>query len=272
MRIVKLIFAFLFLLIFQLGWSQKTGQSDFELGLMGGISWYNGDLNTNKFFDKNYSHQAFGVSLRKNLNQRFALRAQLNKGTLSAQDKNATSTFQLWRNLGFSTDIYELATTIEFNFLEYDALNPKFPFSPYTFIGMAGFYFNPTTDVEGNYYELQPLATEGKSYSRISFAIPFGFGFKWAITDRFIANVDWGIRRTFTDYIDDVSSTYPTESELLGLSKNVSDRSLEQSGPNGTNWGTQRGNAKQKDWYSFALAGLSIRLGPKKGSCKHIRI
>lgn len=252
--------------------AQKSAQRDWEFGVTGGICWYNGDLNPNKLFGKNYYNQAFGISIRKNLNQRFALRGQFNYGTLSAKDETSTSRFQQNRNLNFTTPIYELASTIEFNFLDYDALLNGKHFSPYSFIGLSVFRFNPSTEVEGNSYELQPLATESKSYSKTSVSIPFGFGFKWAITDRIIANADWGMRRSFSDYIDDTSEMYPMSGELEGLSENLSDRSLEQSGPDGTNWGTQRGNSQTKDWYSFVTAGLSIRIGPKKGSCKHIGI
>jgi len=252
--------------------AQKTGQRDFEIGISGGVSWYNGDLNPDIFFGKHYTHRAFGVQLRKNLNQRFALRWQLNYGTLSADDRLASSPFQQNRNLNFTSKLYEFASTIEFNFLPYDALNPKHPFSPYTFVGLSVFRFNPQTDLEGNIYQLQPLATENKHYSRTSVGIPFGFGFKLALTDRFILSADWGMRRTFSDYIDDVSTTYPAQGSLDGLSEDISDRSLEQSSPDGTNWGTQRGNSRTKDWYSFAMLSFSVRIGPKKGSCKHLRI
>lgn len=251
--------------------AQKSGQRDLELGFSGGVSWYNGDLNPYRFFDKNYLHQAFGISLRKNLNQRFALRAQLNYGTISADDVHATYSFAYNRNLNFTSKIYELASTIEFNFLEYDALLSRYRFSPYTFIGLSCFHFNPETEVEGNIYQLQPLQTENRHYSRTSVAMPFGFGFKLAFTDRFIFSADWGMRRTFTDYLDDVSTLYPAQADIDGLAANLSDRSLEQSGPDGTSWGTQRGNAQSKDWYSFATATLSVRIGPKKGSCKQLR-
>lgn len=262
----------LFGIVFLDAYGQKSGQTDFELGVKGGFSWYNGDLNPYGYFDRAYMHEAYGLSLRRNINQRFALRAQFMKGTLSANDALSSSTFQRNRNLNFTTPIYELATTLEFNFFPWDALINKHRVSPYTFIGLGGFYFNPTTEVEGNIYELHPLATEGTTYSRVNVSIPFGFGFKLAITDRIITSAEWGMRKTFSDYIDDVSTRYPMAGELEGLSEDISDRSLKQSGPDGTNWGTQRGNSITKDWFSFVGVTLAVRLGPKKGSCKHLRI
>jgi hypothetical protein len=270
MKPILLFISLLFLA--PLAWSQKSGQTDFELGLNGGVSWYNGDLNTLGFFSKRYMHQAYGISLRRNLNQRFALRFQLNHGKLSADDALAKNTFQRNRNLNFTSTLYELASTIEFNFLPFDALINDERFSPYSFIGISGFYFNPTTSVEGSIYELHPLQTEGAGYSRFSIAIPFGMGIKLALSDRLLLSTEWGLRRTFSDYIDDVSGTYPLEGELHGLAEDLADRSTVQTGPNGSNWGTQRGDATNNDWYSFAIATLSVRLGPKKGSCKHLRI
>ncbi len=252
--------------------AQKSGQTDFEIGLSGGVSWYNGDLNPYAHFSQKYWHEAFGISLRRNLNQRFALRSQLNIGRISADDARSSSQFQSNRNLNFSSPLYEFATTLEFNFLPFDALIDKHRFSPYSFIGISGFYFNPSTIIEGSVYELQPLATEGKSYLRYGISMPFGFGFKLAINDRLIISTDWGLRKTFTDYLDDVSSLYPLQSEISGLSQDISDRSLVQSGPNGTNWGAQRGNSVTNDYYTYVLVTLAVRLGPKKGSCKHLRI
>jgi hypothetical protein len=252
--------------------AQKSGQTDFELGLSGGVSWYNGDINPYAHFSNNYWHESVGVSLRRNLNQRFVLRAQINFGHISADDIQSSSQFQSNRNLNFSSPLYEAASTLEFNFLPFDALINKHRFSPYSFIGIAGFYFNPSTIIEGSVYELQPLETEGESYLQYGISIPFGFGFKLALNDRIIVSTDWGLRKTFTDYLDDVSAVYPNQSDISGLSQDISDRSLVQSGPDGTNWGTQRGNSVTKDYYTFAMVTLAVRLGPKKGSCKHLRI
>lgn len=252
--------------------SQKSGQKDFELGVSAGFSWYNGDLNPYRHLHRAYMHNAYGLSLRKNLNQRFALRWQLNKAALSASDELSTDPFRYNRNLNFYSDIYEFESTIEFNYLEFDALIDRHRFSPYTYIGISVFRFNPKTYLEGTYYDLRPFATEGKNYSLVSVAIPFGFGMKMAFTDRLIASIDWGLRRTFTDYLDDVSTKYPKPGELSDVAAGFSDRSLVQSGPDGTNWNTQRGDPKTKDWYSTLMLTVSVRLGPKKGSCKHIRI
>lgn len=251
---------------------QRSGQTDWELGAGVGWSWYNGEINQTKMFGQDYMHRMYSLSLRRNLNQRWALRFEGNYGEVSGNDELSTNTFQQYRNLNFQSKLYEGAAMIEFNFLEFDALIKKYRFSPYSFIGLSMFSFNPETTVEGNVYQLRDLQTEGEKYAKTSVAIPFGIGMKLALSDRIILSGDWGMRKTFTDYIDDVSDMYPTQGELTGLAENLSDRSLQQSGPDGTNWGTQRGSVRTKDWFSLVKLTLAIRLGPKKGSCKHLRI
>jgi hypothetical protein len=269
---MKLLFFACTMLISTCTFSQKSGQTDWEIGGSVGWSWYNGDLNSTKIFGQDYMHKMYGLNLRRNLNQRWALRFEGNYGELSADDALSENTFQLQRNLNFKSKLYEGAGMIEFNFLEFDALIPKYRFSPYTFIGLGVFRFDPETTIEGNVYKLHSLQTEGKSYSRTNVSIPFGLGFKLALSDRILVSTDWGMRKTFSDYIDDVSDMYPKAGDLTGLAENLSDRSLQQSGPDGSNWGTQRGNARSKDWYSIVKITLAIRIGPKKGSCKHLRI
>lgn len=260
-------------LIFQVqSFAQISAQTDWELGATAGFSWYNGDLNTSTMFGRNYMNKSFGIIVRKNINQRWALRFEGNYGALNADDSWSLDAFQRARNLNFQTKLYEVAGGIEFNFLEFDALSRKYKFSPYSFIELGVFHFNPETYVEGNVYKLRPLMTENKAYKLTNVCIPFGFGMKVAPSDRIILGLEWGMRKTYSDYIDDVSDMYPKAGELTGLSENLSDRSLYQSGPDGTNWGTMRGNARTKDWYSIVKASVSIRIGPKKGSCKHLKI
>ena len=47
--------------------------------------------------------------------------------------------------------------------------------------------------------------------NKAQFVIPFGFGLKFKFSHRFMFAFEYGIRRTFTDYIDDVSTSYPDD-------------------------------------------------------------
>jgi hypothetical protein len=122
----------------------------------------------------------------------------------------------------------------------------------------------------GRWYALQPIGTEGqgttfaggKRYSLTQFCIPFGAGLKVNIAKRASLALEWGLRKTFTDYMDDVSGKYVDPfllaSERGPVAAALSDRSLVKEG--GNNTGRQRGNAYTKDWYSFAGIIFTFKL------------
>jgi len=250
------------------GQAQNSAKRDFEVGTFVGFSHYNGDLNPWLQFGSGINNFAGGVALRKNMNRRYALRLNLFYGKVQGEDALINSEYQNKRNLQFSSTVFEASTQIEFNFLPFDALDRKSIFTPYVFIGFGMFRFNPVAQLQSNSYELIPLNTENQKYSRVQPVIPFGTGIKLKLSHRILTSFEWGVRKTFTDYLDDVSGSYPLEAEIEGLSADLSDRSIEQVGPDGTNWGTQRGNSQNKDWYTYAGVVITIRLGVKKDACK----
>jgi hypothetical protein len=96
--------------------------------------------------------------------------------------------------------------------------------TPYFFGGLAVFRFNPYAfDENGEKVFLKPLSTEGqgldgyntKPYGLTQFALPAGFGLKYAFDDRVRLGFEVGLRKTFTDYLDDVSTNYADPNDLL---------------------------------------------------------
>ena len=79
------------------------------------------------------------------------------------------------------------------------------------------------------------------------------------------------MRKTWTDYFDDVSGAYVSpsvlEEENGQLSAFLADRSVVQEGAEDQNAGLQRGDPGRKDWYNFTTVTLSIRLGKSPTSC-----
>lgn len=233
----------------------------FEVGANIGISYYEGDLTVStvggRLDQVNFGGGGF---VRYNINNYMAARASINYGRLSGEDGAERSE----RNLNFSTNIFEFALTGEFNILGFQPYNLERVFSPFVFAGVALFKFNPSTVFEGQTVDLQPLGTEGQGlaafpdrqpYNLTQFAVPVGLGVKYALNDAWNVGLEGGIRVTFTDYIDDVSLTYPGRELLLEnggeLAANLSDRSID-----GRAAGTSRGNAGVNDYYFFA--GLTI--------------
>ncbi len=177
-----------------------------------GIAAYNGDLiEDNKIFSQaNYSTS---VGLTYQFKPKWFFLADFSLLKVGASDKKNSSTFSLDRNLSFKT-------TIEgFDFgLEYDFLNTeKTKITPYLYGGIGLFSFNPyTINRFGVKTYLRNLGTEGQGYTnnkpfylRTQVELPFGAGVKWAITKSVCLKADLRIRKIFTDYLDDVSTTYP---------------------------------------------------------------
>jgi hypothetical protein len=248
-----------------------------EIGILLGASYYLGDLNTTHF---NQPLPTAGLIIRKNIDQRFIYKAEVMYLNLKSDEIKSKDTIAYNRGLHFRSPIYELSGQLEFNFLPYQPGNPLYTWTPFIYTGISIFHFNPQAENKnGKWVNLQELGTEGqgtttfpdrKKYSLIQFAIPMGGGVKIAINESFNIILEYGARKTFTDYLDDVSTTYP--GEIPGLT----DASYDMSDPDtGTptrpdvvyEKGDQRGDDTRKDWYSFVGITLSFRLNNNTKGC-----
>lgn len=243
-----------------------------ELGIYGGGSYYIGDLNPDRHFVD--SRPSFGIIYRRNLTLRHSLRFTAFYGEVTANDADATLEQQVNRNLSFKSSLFELAVGYEINLFKYNISNMDNPISPYFFYQIAYTRMNPTAEYEGSEVALQPLGTEGQGTSASSkgrynlnqLTVPLGIGVKMNIKDRLAISVEYGIRKTFTDYLDDASGDYVDQDILRAengpLAADLSDRSLD-----GT-IGMNRGNPNNKDWYAFY--GFMITFKPfKYDVCNH---
>lgn len=246
----------------------NTQAQNFHVTLFGGMSNYQGDLQA-KAFTFHESHPAVGAGLLYELTTNFYIRANVTLGKVSGNDNTSSSILIYDRNLNFTT----LITDCQLG-LEYDIFNIyKTNFTPYIFAGIGYFHFNPYTyDTTGKKVYLQPLSTEGEGfyngrpvYSLDQFNIPFGGGVKFALTDNIRIGIELGLRKLFTDYLDDVSATYAPEDLLLANrgpeAVELAFRSNElHTGLIYPPANTIRGNPKSKDWYYFTGFTLNFRL------------
>jgi hypothetical protein len=252
------------ILLFQ---TNTFGQKN-EFGLMIGGSNYQGDLAYNLVPKE--TNLAGGIFTRYNLNKYWSWRNALQYGKVTASDENFED--RRTRNLSFQSHIWELNSVFEFNYLPFGSHVLTKDFSTFVFGGLAAFRFNPRTEYKGNIIELRPLRTEGQNrkdmYSTIQIAVPFGGGVKYSYKKNWVFAFEVGWRKTFTDYIDDVSTTYPNRDEQISrsglLSAELSDRSweLQEIGEPLSQKGDWRGDPNLKDWYIFSLITVAYRFTP----------
>lgn len=254
---------FLLLMIIPFMSSPAMGQRN-ELGVMLGGTFYMGDLNPDIPFAM--TQIGGGVLYRRNFNPHLSLRGNALIGNVTASD--AEIKFDENRNLHFRSRIIEASVQGEVNFLPFMPGDLSTPSTPYFFAGVGVFNFNPQAEWDGQWYDLKPLGTEGqgselypdrKPYSLFSSSLLFGVGFKFNITPRFTGGFEWGMRRTGSDYLDDVSTTYP-DAQVFNenvTALNLYDRTLSNRGENQN---FQRGNPNTNDWYSFAGIILTYRI------------
>ncbi len=227
-------------------WAGNGQARNFEIGIMPAFTYYMGELNPEGHTNIDFYHLAGAVFYKQNMNTRWSLRYMLMRGKLSGDDNSIAGTFSQRRNLNFTSSLTEFSTVMEFNFFAFSAVkNKSYGNTPYLFAGLSGFHFNPKSTIGSRVIDLNGQLSEGKDYSKISIAIPFGVGMKFRLSDRMFMGIEYGMRKTFTDYVDDVSTVYP-------------------------NTLIQRGDSKSNDWYQHAGVTLSIRLGAKITECSSI--
>lgn len=240
--------------------SLNATKQDHEIGALFGASNYHGDLADEVVFAE--THPSFGIFYRRNMNEYLSLRSTFSVLTISGSDTNFEE-YRL-RNLSFQSNILELSNIAEFNFQPFSS----YPFHKnstfYAFAGLAVMYHNPKAEMNGSWHNLHPLNTEGQApkerYNRIQLTIPFGGGVKVQLTPNLIASWELGWRKTFTDYLDDVSTTYPETATNLQFS----DRSWEiaDAGQNVNEPGDMRGDPSFKDWYIQTGITIAYRFTP----------
>jgi hypothetical protein len=192
--------------------------------------------------DISFTRPALGFSFSHRFGPRYSLTAAFMYGTLKGSDTesadrgdSANGIFRYQRNLSFRNRIKELSVTANFDLFQNQATYiSRVRWTPYAYIGLAGFHHNPqaqapATDLNGNalpeageWVDLKPLGTEGqngtlaptdvnsgiKPYKLVQIAIPFGLGARFRLNEVLDFSAELGFRYLFTDYIDDVSQNY----------------------------------------------------------------
>lgn len=230
-----------------------------EIGLQAGTSQFLGDLGGQNGIGKGFItdtdiksvRPTFGIFGRYNVGGHFAVRVDINYLELAGDDKLAgnvegafsatvkpitgvnpngsphveDSWYRFYRNLNFKTHVFDMniaAEIIPYNFELGGGYKNYSVLSPYVFLGIGFFAFNPEAIYNGTWIELKPLRTEGQGivdgraeYDLVQLNIPMGFGLKWIYNDAWSLALEINHRMTFTDYIDDVSTDYVADESVF---------------------------------------------------------
>jgi hypothetical protein len=227
---MKRIFVLFFLLNSIITYSQKS----LEGGLMLGGMYYLGDVNHGRQFHS--VKPAAGLFFRQNLNKRWAVRANVVTGSLSASDQAFSSEYQKLRNYSFNTPALEVVAQAEFNFLSYKLGSPRHtsPFTPYLASGI-GFLLT------------------SNSLQAYNITLPISVGIKLAVSKKLEIGVEWSARKTFSDRIDNLSGSvydvYALENESKSRYK-------------------QNASYYSKDWYVYSGLFITYKIFQSGGVCK----
>lgn len=255
--------------------SSQEFDKTLSLGISSGLMNYQGDLQPNSFTLRQ-SNPYLSVYIKQPLTRHLSVRTGFAFGKVQGDDKYNRDYLQK-RNLSFYTSLKEVYAGVEVYALPLNSSKV----TPYVFAGVVVFQFNPYTFISnGEKVFLQPLSTEGqglkdypdrKMYTLIQAALTGAVGIKYSVNENFVLGIEFNQRKTFTDHLDDVSSSYVDKEKLFAargqLSVDLSFRGDEiGNGAVYPSHGEQRGTPSEKDWYYSAGISAEIRLNTIKQS------
>jgi hypothetical protein len=249
-----------------------------EVGVFMGASNYRGDL-VDGIINLKETKPAAGAIIRYNLSPFLTLKSNFYYGKIAGDDKYSKIADHEIRNLNFTSTLLDIGFQTEINLTGYKSGHSIYKSSPYIFFGLSVFRFNPQAEYMDTIYNLQSLCTEGQGttkyndrekYGLTQIAIPLGFGLKKTLGRFWNVGVEVGVRATFTDYLDDVSTTY-VESDVLVAAYGVhsaalSNRSVDPGTGQSYNYTSQddRGDPTTRDMYMFAGVTLTYSILPNR--------
>lgn len=271
----------------------QVGASQF-LGDLGGLNKIGTDFSPVDL-EIRMTRPAISLAYRYKFIKNINWHSSFNYVVVAGDDKLTNEAARNNRNLNFKSNIFELATRLEFSIFtnkvghHYGIAKTKGKrlksraYEIIGFIGVGAFYFNPKgrSPVSGAWTKLQPLHTEGqglpggpKQYKRIAVSMPMGVAYRMILSKEWCVGIELNYRKTFTDYIDDVSTSYY---DKVALEAAYGSNSVIMGDPSkglidGATYladgkGEQRGD-KQKDSFMSLQITVGKFFAPKRGKSR----
>lgn len=203
----------------------KLSAQEFEIGVLGGVSVYSGDLSPDEIgLYLEDANPSGGLYLRYRPVERIAFRLTGFFGKVSASDEDITfGGTEVGQARNFRSSISDVGLTVELDILRFGP--PSSHLALYVAGGGSMVSFDPEGNLDGTWYRLQPLATEGQGlgrdgyaaapYSLTEFALNLGGGLRYQISNSVSLGAEVIGRRMNSDYLDDVSNTQVNYLDIL---------------------------------------------------------
>ncbi len=269
--------ALVFLLFF-CSISVRTVAQGVEIGLMGGVSMYSGDLSPAEFgiFTQDFN-PAGGLFLRYSPGHRLAFRLAGVFTQVSATDDKEVFLDAQGSGRSFRSSISEVGLTASLNLFYLGDPQDRY-LAPYLLGGVSLVNFNPEGNLDGIWYELQPLRTEGQGipggnyaptpYNLQEIVLHLGGGLRWQAGDRISLGFEIGGRRMASDYLDDISNTTVNYLDVLEntgpTAAYFSNPSIQDPSAADANSTYSRGG-EFADWFFTGAFTMGLRLGSGSG-------
>lgn len=214
-----------------------SSQYKWDLGIKIGGSNYLGDIGGQELTRRDFvwdmklnkTRMNYGIFARRKMSKKFSMAANLDYISIWGFDANSLNPARRARNLNFRNRIFEVGARGEYTILYDNDVGGKGYYDPdfrlFVFAGVSAFSHNPQgqiyggIDAEGQeididygagWTDLRPFRTENQDseYEKIGIAIPAGIGMVFTFDKKWRFGWELNWRTTFTDYIDDVSTTY----------------------------------------------------------------
>jgi hypothetical protein len=166
-----------------------------EVGGGIGVFNYTGDLV--RFYNIRDSRPAATIFYRNNISTVVSMRASLTGGKLVASDRRPLDSFAGERKAAVNLFIFEASTGFEYHFLDWRDTKRRLRFTPYLAAGIALFSING-------------IQNKNAEFSNVQVAVPIGGGVKYVINPNWYVAFEFGARKTFFDYLDNISDGDPS--------------------------------------------------------------
>jgi hypothetical protein len=181
---------FLNLFLLPLFFSTASLAQKSEVGFGVGTFNYTGDLA--RTYNFAFSKPAATIFYRSNLSRIISFRVGITAGKIGASDSRPMDALAANRKQYFNISLLEISSVMEYHFLNWRDEKTLVRFSPYLFAGFGIF-------------ALSGAKEKTAEYSNVQATIPFGVGLKYVVNPKWYVGLEFGMRKTFFDYLDNLS-------------------------------------------------------------------